>query len=83
MVSISLVIVLLLLTVLLLLMIPLLRRNCLLRDVIEGQMMEVKGVGRRRRTELLDDLKNRRRYWELKEEAEDRKRWRRQFIIRT
>ena len=25
-----------------------LRRNCLLHDGIEGQMMEVKGVGRRR-----------------------------------
>ena len=55
------------------------RRNCLLHDAIEGQMTEVKGVGRRR-THLLDDLRNRRRYWELKEEAEDRKRWRRQFI---
>ena len=53
-----------------------LRRNCLLHDAIGGQMTEVKGVGRRRRTLLLDDLKNRRRYWELKEEAEDRKRWR-------
>ena len=42
-----------------------LRRNCLLHDVIEGQMTEVKGVGRRR-TQLLDDLRNRRRYWELK-----------------
>ena len=30
-----------------------LRRNCLLHDAIEGQMMEVKGVGRRR-TQLLD-----------------------------
>jgi hypothetical protein len=30
----------------------------------------VKGVGRRR-TQFLDDLRNRRRYWELKEEAED------------
>ena len=47
--------------------------------VIEGQMTEVKGVGRRR-TQLLDDLRNRRRYWELKEEAEDLKRWKRQFI---
>ena len=27
----------------------------------------MKGVGRRR-TQLLDDLRNRRRYWELKEE---------------
>jgi hypothetical protein len=42
----------------------------------------VKGEGRRR-TALPEDLRNRRRYWELKEEAEDRKRWRRQFINRT
>ena len=34
-------------------------------------MMEVKGVGRRR-TQLLDYLRNRRIYWELKDEAEDR-----------
>jgi hypothetical protein len=33
-------------------------------------MTEVKGVGRRK-TQLLHDLKNRRRYWELKEKAED------------
>ena len=40
-----------------------LRRNCFLHDAIEGQVMEVKGVrGRRRRTQLLDDLRNRRRY---------------------
>ena len=59
-----------------------LRRNCLLHDAIEGQMTEVKEVGRRRRrTQLLDDLRNRRSYWELNEEAEDRKRWKRQFII--
>ena len=41
-----------------------LRRNCLLHDDIEGQMTEVKGVGRRK-AQLLDDLRNRRRYWEL------------------
>jgi hypothetical protein len=58
------------------------RRNCLLPDAIEGQMTEVKGVGRRR-TQLLNDLRNRRKYWELKEEAEVKKRWRRQFINRT
>jgi hypothetical protein len=45
-------------------------------------MTEVKGVGRRR-TQFLDGLRNRRRYLELKEEAEDRKRLRRQFINRT
>ena len=48
-----------------------LRRNCLLHDAIEGQMTEAKGVGRRR-TQLLDDLRNRRRYWDVKEEAEGR-----------
>ena len=48
-----------------------LRKNCLPYDAIGGQMTEVKGVGRRR-TQLLDDLRKR-RYWELKEEAEDRK----------
>ena len=36
-----------------------LRINCLLHDAIEGQMTEVNGVGRRR-TQLRDDLKNRR-----------------------
>ena len=45
-------------------------------------MTEVKGVGRRR-TQLLEVLRNRRRYWEVKEEAEDKKIWRRQFINRT
>ena len=45
-------------------------------------MTEVKGVGRRR-TQFLDDFTNRRRYWELKEEAEIRKIWKRQFINRT
>jgi hypothetical protein len=40
----------------------------------------VKGVGRGR-TQLLDDLRNR-RFWELKKEAENRKRWKRQFISR-
>ena len=37
-----------------------LRRNCLLCDAIEGQITEVKGV-RRRRTQLLDNFRNRRR----------------------
>ena len=52
-----------------------LRTNCLLHDAIEGQMTKVKGVGRRR-TQLLDDLRNG-SYWELKEEAENRKSWKR------
>ena len=53
-----------------------------LYDVIEGLITEVKGVGGRK-TQLLDYFRNRRRYWELKEEVEDRKRWKQQFINRT
>jgi hypothetical protein len=41
-------------------------------------MTKVEGVGRRR-TQLIDDLRNRRKYWELKEGAEYRNRWKRQF----
>ena len=47
-----------------------LRINFHLRDEIEGQMTEVKGVGRRR-SQLFGNLRNRRKYWELKEETED------------
>ena len=40
-----------------------LKRICLPHDDIERQIMEVKGLGRsRRRTQHLDDLRNRRRY---------------------
>ena len=34
-----------------------LKKNSLRHDTIEGQMVEVKEVGRRRRTKFLDDLK--------------------------
>ena len=54
--------------------------NWLLLDDIEVQMTELKGVGRRRTH--LDDLRNRRTYWELKEESEDRKIWNSQLINR-
>ena len=59
-----------------------LRRKYLLHDATEGQMTEMKEVGRRRRTQLLEHLRSRRRYWELKEEAEVRNGWKRQFINR-
>ena len=52
-----------------------LRRNCLLQRVIEGKIkggIEVTGRRGRRRRELLDDLKERRGYSQLKEEALDR-----------
>ena len=55
-----------------------LRRNCLLKQVIEGkikgEMEVIKRRGRRRR-KLLYDLKNRRGYSHLKEEALDRTMW--------
>ena len=59
-----------------------LRRNCLLQRVIEGKIkgrMEVTGRRGRRRKKLLDDLKERRGYSRLKEEALDRTKWRAGF----
>jgi hypothetical protein len=45
-----------------------LRRNCLLQQVIEGKVKGgIESTGRRRK--LLDDLKKRREYSHLKEEA--------------
>ena len=52
-----------------------LRRNCLLKQVIEGKIkgeMEVARRRVRRRKKLLDDLTDRRGYSHLKEEALDR-----------
>jgi hypothetical protein len=52
-----------------------LRRNCILQRVTEGKIqggIEVAGRQGRRRTKLLDDLKERRGYSHLKEEALDR-----------
>jgi hypothetical protein len=49
--------------------------NCLLQRVIEGNIeggIEVTGRQGRRHRELLDDLKERRGYSHLKEEALDR-----------
>ena len=59
-----------------------LRRNCLLKQVIEGKIKEQIEVTRRRgrwRKKQLDDLKDRRGYCELKEEALDRTMWRNRF----
>jgi hypothetical protein len=52
-----------------------LRRNSLLKHVIEGKLdgrIEMTGRRGRRRKQLLDDLKEKRRYLKLKEEALDR-----------
>ena len=59
-----------------------LRRNCLLQWVIEGKIqggIEVTGRQGRRRRKLLYDLKERRGYSHLKEEALDRTMWRARF----
>jgi len=59
-----------------------LRINCVLKQVIEGKIkgeMEVTRRRGRRRKKLLDDLKDRRGYSRLKEEALDRTMWRYRF----
>jgi hypothetical protein len=59
-----------------------LRRNCLIKQVIEGKIKEEMEVTRRRgrrRKKLLDDLKERRGYSYLKEEALVRAMWRNRF----
>ena len=57
-------------------------RNCLLKQVIKGKIkgeMEVTRRRGRRCRKLLDDLKDRRGYSHLKEEALDRTVWRNRF----
>jgi hypothetical protein len=52
-----------------------LRRNCLLKHVVEGnieEITEVTGRRRRRRKQLVADLKETIRYCKLKQEALDR-----------
>ena len=59
-----------------------LRRNCLLQQVIEGKIrgqIEVTRRRGRRRKKLLDDLKDRTGYFQLKEESLDRTKWRNRF----
>ena len=59
-----------------------LHRNCLLQRVIEGKIhggIEVTERQGRRRRKLLDDLKERRGYSHLKEEALDHTMWRARF----
>ena len=59
-----------------------LRRNCLLKQVIEGKIkgeIEVTRRQWRRREKLLDDIKDRRGYCHLKEEAVGPNMWRDRF----
>ena len=63
-----------------------LRRNCLLQRVTEGNIKggtEVTGRQGRRRRKLLDDLKERRGYSHLKEKALDRTLWRAQLFRKS
>ena len=59
-----------------------LRRNCLLKQVIEGkikgEMEVIKRLGRRHK-KLMNDFKDRRGYSHLKGEALDRTMWRNRF----
>ena len=55
-----------------------LRKNCLLQQVTEGKIkrrIEVTGRQGIRLRKLLDDLKERRLYYHLKEEALERTKW--------
>ena len=59
-----------------------LRRSCLLKQVIEGKIKGEREVAirrGRRRKKLLDDLKDLRGYSHLKEEALDHTMWRHRF----
>jgi hypothetical protein len=59
-----------------------LRRNCLLQWVIEEKVkwkIEVRGRRGRRRRKQLDDLKEKREYIHMKEEALGRTMWRARF----
>jgi len=59
-----------------------LRRNFLLQPVIEGKISgrtKVRGGRGKRRRKLVDDLKERREYSHLKEDALDRTVWRARF----
>jgi hypothetical protein len=54
------------------------RRNCHLKQVIEGNRegrIEVKGKQRRRHKQLLDEFKEKRGYWRMRDEAFDRTLW--------
>jgi hypothetical protein len=59
-------------------------RYCLLKHVVEGRIEGRKEMTKRRgirRKQLLDDLKKKRGYWKLKEEAFDRTLWGNRFAI--
>jgi hypothetical protein len=54
-----------------------LRRNCVVKHVVEGKIFGRGGRGRSKL--LLDDLKEKRRYWKCKEKPLDRTLWKKPF----
>jgi hypothetical protein len=50
--------------------------NCLLKHVTERKIEERTEITEKTRKKLLDDLKDKRRYWSLEEEALDHTVWR-------
>ena len=56
-----------------------LHRNCVLKQVIEGKVQGTIRRGRRHK-QLLDDLKEKRRYWNLRVEALNGTVWRTRFV---
>jgi hypothetical protein len=52
--------------------------NCLPKQITEGKIRGTRRQGRRHK-QLLDDLKEARRYWKLEKEAQDCSLWRTQF----
>jgi hypothetical protein len=55
-----------------------LRKSCLLKHIVKGKIIGTRRQGRRHK-QLLDDLKEARRYWTLKQEVQDRTLSRTQF----
>jgi len=55
-----------------------LHRNCVLKYFVEGKIERTKRYGRKR-TQLLNDLKEKRKYCSWKKEALDRPLWRNSF----
>ena len=51
------------------------RRDVLMKDVLEGTMPEGKRPRRRKRIMMMDDIKDGRSYFRTKRDAEDRELW--------
>jgi hypothetical protein len=56
---------------------------CIYANILSSLCLNLFYIWIHRRRLHVGDLENRRRCWELRDEAEDRKRWKRQFITRA